>query len=104
VIDENPIQTARRLARRKDQQRCLLCGRGGVLIELDHTAGQNHDSDLTGPLCQSCHAWVTEWRCRAGADMSSESDPVRRVKAALKATAVFLHALAEAMRRWADWL
>jgi hypothetical protein len=104
MIDENPIRTARRLSRREEQQRCLLCGRTGVLIELDHTAGESHDPDLKGPLCQTCHAWITEWRRRAGADMSCESKPEKRVKAALKATAVFLDALAEAMRRWADWL
>ena len=104
MIDDNPIQTARRVARRKEQQRCLLCGRTGVLIELDHSAGHNHDPDLKGPLCQTCHAWVTEWRRRAGADMSFQSDPVKRVRAALRATAVFLHALAEAMRKWADWI
>jgi hypothetical protein len=104
VIDETPIKTARRLSRREEQKRCLLCGRTGVLIELDHTAGQNHDDFLKGPLCQPCHAAVTEFRRRADADMRRQPDSRKRVQCALKATAVFLHMLADALRRWADWL
>jgi hypothetical protein len=104
VIDENPIRTARRKSRRQEQERCLFCGRRGVLLELDHTAGRNHDPDLTGPLCQPCHAWITELRRRAGADMKKQENPVTRVEYALRAEAVFLHALADAMNRWADLL
>jgi hypothetical protein len=104
VIDENPIRTARRLSRRHEQDRCLLCGRTGVLIELDHTAGRNHDALLTSPLCRACHAGVTELRLRADADMRRQPNSVQRVKCALTATAVFLHMLADALRRWAELL
>ncbi len=104
MIDKNPIKTARRLTRRKEQKRCLLCGRTGVTIELDHTAGRNHDALLKGPLCVSCHATATELRRRADADMQFQHNPIRRVKCALKATAVFLHMLADALRRWAELL
>jgi hypothetical protein len=104
MIDQNPIRTARRKARRLDQGRCILCGRTGVLIEMDHIAGQNHDPDLTGPLCRSCHALITEFRIRAGAEMTEQGKPAERVRAALKSAAVFMHEFAEAMRRWADWL
>ena len=82
----------------------MLCGRTGVLIEIEHAAGQNHDPFLTGPVCQPCHGLVTELRRRAGADMKKQENPVKRVKYALKAVAVFLHALADALRRWADLL
>lgn len=101
-MNEKPIETARRNARRLEQGRCLLCGRTGVLIELDHTAGQNHDEFLKSPLCIPCHAMVTEFRRRADADMRSQPNSVQRVRCALKATAVFLSALAEAMFRWAE--
>lgn len=102
--DENPLATARRATRRREQGRCLICGRTGVPIEQEHTAGQNHDRDLTAPLCQPCHALLTEWRRRAGASMQRQPDSKKRVKFALKATAVFLHMLADAMSRWADLL
>ncbi len=104
MIDENPIKTARRLARRQDQQRCLLCGRKGVLIQLDHSAGQNHDDFLKAPLCVPCHAMVTEFRRRADADPRNQQRSVMRVKYALKSTAVFLSMLADAMFRWAELL
>jgi hypothetical protein len=104
MIDENPIETARRSHRRSEQGCCLLCGRTGVLIELDHTAGRRHDDFLKGPLCSPCHAMVTEYRRRAGADMRYTPDSVERVRRALKATAVFLRLLAEALWRWAESL
>jgi len=104
MMDEKPIETARRNARRLEQGRCLLCGRTGVLIELDHTAGQNHDEFLKAPLCIPCHAMVTEFRRRADADMRSQPDSQNSVKCSLKSTAVFLGNLAEAMFRWADKL
>jgi len=101
--DETPINTARRLRRRKEQQRCLQCGRM-IRIEQHHVAGRNHDPELTVPLCQSCHAQATEMQLRAGIEMRSASDSVERVRRALKGTAVFLWMLAEAMWRWADSL
>jgi hypothetical protein len=104
MMDQKAIETARRNTRRLEQGRCLLCGRTGVLIELDHTAGQNHDEFLKAPLCIPCHAMVTEFRRRADADMRRQPNSNKRVKCALKATAVFLHLLADALVRWADWL
>jgi hypothetical protein len=104
MMDEKPIQTARRSTRRLEQGRCLLCGRTGVLIELDHTAGQNHDEFLKAPLCLPCHAMVTEFRRRADAEMRCAPTSTERVKCALKATAVFLSALSDAMFRWAELL
>ena len=103
MIDENPIQTARRLSRREDQNRCLLCGRS-KRIEQHHVAGRNHDPAFTGPLCEACHALATEDLRRADVNMQDERNSAKRVQKALKATAVFLRLLAEAMCRWADWL
>jgi hypothetical protein len=102
MMDEKPIETARRNTRRLEQGRCLLCGRTGILIELDHTAGQNHDEFLKAPLCIPCHAMVTEFRRRADAEMRRAPNSIQRVKCALKATAVFLKLLADAMYRWAE--
>jgi len=102
-MDQNPIQTARRSSRRKEQNRCLLCGRK-IRIEQHHVAGRNHDPQLTSPLCQACHALATENLRRADVSMRHEPDSIKRVKKALSATAVFMRMLADALGRWADWL
>jgi hypothetical protein len=103
MMDQNPIRTARRLSRRADQNRCLVCGRE-KRIEDHHVAGHRHDSELIAPLCQACHAQATENLRRADVDMRHEPDSVQRIAKALKATAVFLRILAEAMWRWAESL
>jgi hypothetical protein len=103
MIDENPIETARRLSRRAAQNRCLLCGRR-IEIEQHHTAGRRHDLELTVPLCRACHAQATENLRRGNVDMRRATNSVERVRRALKATAIFLWMLAEAMWRWAEWL
>lgn len=103
MIDENPINTARRRSRRADQNRCLLCGRN-IGIEQHHIAGKNHDPPLTAPLCQACHALATENLRRADVDMRHDANAIQRVRKALKATAVFLRMLADALWRWAESL
>ena len=103
MMDETPIRTARRLARREDQNRCLLCGRENR-IEQHHVAGRNHDSKFTAPLCQFCHARATENLRRADVDMRYAPESGERLRRALKATAVFLRMLAEALWRWAESL
>jgi hypothetical protein len=101
-MNENPIQTARRLSRRADLNRCLLCGREKH-IEQHHVAG-HHDSEFTTPLCQVCHAQATENLRRADVDMRCAPESGERLRRALKATAVFLRMLAEALWRWAESL
>jgi hypothetical protein len=101
MMDENPIRTARRLSRRADLNRCLLCGREKG-IEQHHVAGQNLDSELTTPLCQACHAQATENLRRADVDMRCAPNSSERLRRTLKATAVFLRMLAEALWRWAE--
>jgi hypothetical protein len=102
-MDEHPIRTARRLTRREQQSLCLQCGRQ-IKIENHHVAGERHDRALTVPLCQACHAQTTENLRRADVDMRFTPDSVERVRRALKATAVFLRMLAEALWRWAEML
>lgn len=103
MIDETPIQTARRLQRRAEQDRCSICGRK-LQIEKHHVAGRNHDPELTVPLCTACHGQITENLRRADVNMQSTRDSVERVRRALKATAVFLPMLADALWRWAESL
>ena len=101
--DETPIETARRQQRRTEQNRCIQCGRE-MPIEEHHVAGRNHDPELKVPLCLACHAQATEFLRIAEVDMRYTRNSVERVRWALKATAVFLGMLAEAMRRWAESL
>lgn len=103
MMDETPIKTARRLWRRTDQHRCLRCGRK-IRTEKHHVAGRNHDSEFTAGLCQACHAQATEDLRKADVDMRYTTNSVERVRRSLKATAVFLWMLAEAMWRWAESL
>ena len=103
MIEQTPIQTARRVARRAEQNRCLQCGRK-TGIEQHHVAGRNHDPELTAPLCLACHAQATENLRRADVDMRRAANSEERVRRALKATAVFLWMLAEALWRWAESL
>jgi len=103
MINRTPVLTARRLSRRAEQNLCLQCGRK-VRTEKHHIAGRNHDPAFTAPLCQSCHAQATELLRRAEVNMRKTSDSVERVRRSLKATAVFLWMLAEALWRWAESL
>src|ERR1700751_1109891 len=101
--NETPIQTARRLSKRAEQDRCSICGRK-LQIEKHHVAGRHHDPVLTAPLCLACHAQVTENLRQGGVDMRYTRDRIERVRRALKAAAVFLRMLAEALWRWAESL
>ena len=103
MIDENPLMTARRLSRRKDQNRCLICGRR-IGIAQHHVAGKNHDPPFTTPLCQGHHDLTHENLQKAGVDLRHEKNKVERVRKALRATSVFLSMLAEALWRWAESL
>jgi hypothetical protein len=103
VMDEAPIKTARRLWRRTEKLGCLQCGRK-IPIEKHHVAGRNQDREFTVPLCQACHAQATEMLQRADVDMRYTPNSIERVRRALKATAVFLSMLAEALWRWAESL
>lgn len=103
MMHETPIQTARRLRRRAEQDRCPICGRK-VKIQNHHVAGRNHDPELTTPLCTACHDQITEnLRC-ADVDMRRTQNSTERVRRALNATSVFLRMLADALARWAESL
>ncbi len=100
---EKPIDTARRMWRRRAQRRCLQCGRR-IEMEDHHPAGRRNDSELTGPLCRTCHAKETEALRREGVDMRYTANPIERVERSLKGTSVFLSGLSDALWRWAELL
>jgi len=103
MMGQTPINTARRLQRRKEQQRCLQCGRR-IGIEQHHVAGRAHDPKFTTSLCEACHALATENLRRADVEMSWTPSSIERVRRALQATAVFLRMLSDAMWRWSELL
>ena len=103
--DQNPIRTARRKARQQERESlglavppCILC------IQDHHTAGRNHDPQLTAPLCEKHHHEQHELMHRAGVSLRYEADPVTRVEMALRAMAVYRRAEADAIERMADLL
>jgi hypothetical protein len=103
--DRQPIRTARRKVRQRERERlglattpCVLC------INQHHVVGQNHDSQLTVPLCEMHHREIHEQMLRAGISLQYESDPRVRVAMALRAMAVHSRAEADAMDRMADLL
>lgn len=103
--DQRPIQTARRKARQREREQsglavpaCILC------IEHHHTAGRQHDPELTSPLCEKHHRWLHEQLRRAGVSLNFEPEPKKRVAKALRSAAVYDRARADAMDRWASFL
>jgi hypothetical protein len=75
-----------------------------LCIQDHHTAGRNHDSQLTAPLCEKHHREMHEELLRAGIPLRYEPDPRKRVAEALRSSAIYQHKLADAMERWADLL
>lgn len=77
---------------------CILC------IEDHHTAGRQHDPQLTTPVCQKHHREMHEQMLQAGISLTFEHDKRKRVAKALRAAAIYDRARADAMERWADIL
>jgi hypothetical protein len=105
MSDPRPINTARRKARQDERERlglavppCVLC------IQDHHVAYRSHDSVLTAPVCEMHHREIHEQLLRSGVSPLYEGNPVKRVRLALQAIAVFLRALAGAMDRMANLL
>ena len=103
--DQNPIRTARRKAQQQERKSrglavspCVLC------IQDHHTAGRNHDPELTDSVCEPHHRELHEELLRVGVSLRFEPDAKNRVALALRAAAVYDRKRADAMERWADLL
>lgn len=103
--DRRPTRTARRKSRQQDREKhglaippCVLC------IEAHHSAGKKHDAELTAPLCQKHHRDMHEAMLREGISLSVEPNKRKRIATALRATAIYDRARADAMERWAETL
>jgi hypothetical protein len=75
-----------------------------MCIEEHHTAGKNHDSQLTAPLCELHHPEIHERMLRAGISLRHEPNPDFRAAMALRAMAIYGRAEADAMDRLANLL
>jgi hypothetical protein len=75
------------------------------ILQEDHVASRQHDSELVAPVSCKVHVPRLERnRDAAGINRKHESSRIKRVMWALRSTAVFLELLAEAMWRWSDLL
>ena len=103
VRDQNPIRTARRQVLQKERESrglsvapCVFC------IQDHHTAGRNHDSQLTAPVCEMHHREIHEELLRGGVSLQFEPDTRKRIAQALRASAVYDRKRADATERWAN--
>jgi hypothetical protein len=94
---KNVLRGSRQQAR-GPRKVCPFC------FEADHIGGHNHIPHLTVDVCQLHHAWLTEMRLAAGAEMHKQTDPVKSVEMALRSLAVTEHAIAQAIDKHADAL
>lgn len=86
-------RTAKSVFRRARQQArpprkvCPLC------FEADHIGGRHHIPHLTVDVCKLHHAWLTEKRLVAGAEMQKQPNTIKSIEMALRALAVTLRAI-----------
>jgi hypothetical protein len=83
---------------RPSRKVCPFC------FEADHIGGRNHVPDVTVDECQLHHAWLTEERLAAGAEMKKQADTTTTVEMALRSLAVTGRAIAWAMEKLCEGL
>jgi hypothetical protein len=83
---------------RPSRKVCPFC------FEADHIGGRNHVPDVTVDECQLHHAWLTEERLAAGAEMKKQPDTITTVEMALRSLAVTGRAIASAIAKLCEAL
>ena len=73
-------------------------------FQADHVAGRNHIPHLTVDVCQLHHAWLTEERLAAGAEMKRQPNSNTSVEMAFRSLAVTGRAIAWAIDRLSEAL
>jgi hypothetical protein len=114
--ESDPIAADGRRTRRRtlipEEAACVLCGLSdpsGLRLEDDHPLGFRAADDVRIWLCLNCHAKQTADRHdhHAGSPAGRRTNPVSVLESlarALRSLAVFLHALAHALFRFAEQL
>jgi len=70
----------------------------------EHIGGHNHIPHVTVEICQLHHAFLTEERLAAGADMNKQPHTIKVVEMALGSLAVTGHAMAGAIDKLCEGL
>jgi hypothetical protein len=83
---------------RPSRKVCPFC------FQVDHIGGRNHIPHVTVEVCQAHHAWLTEERFAAGAEMKKQPHTIKSVEMALRALAVTGYAFASAMQKLCEGL
>ena len=83
---------------RPSRKVCPFC------FEADHIGGQNHVPHVTVDECQLHHAWLTEERLAAGAEMKKQPHTIKSVEMALRSLAVTGRAIACAIEKLSEAL
>jgi len=89
------LRASRQLVR-PPRKVCPFC------FDRDHIGGQYHIPHVTVDECH--HAWLTEERLAAGAEMNKQPHPVKSVEMALRSLAVTGHAIAWAIDKLSEGL
>ena len=77
---------------------CPFCFEG------DHIGGRNNIPHLTMDVCRLHHAWLTEERLAAGAEMTKQPHTIKSVEMALRSLAVTGRAVAWAIDKLCEGL
>jgi len=93
--------TALRGSRRKVRPPRKVCP---FCFEADHIGGRNHIPHVTVQVCKLHHAWLTEERLAAGADMKKQPSSITLVEMALRSLAMTAQAIASAVGRFSEAL
>lgn len=73
-------------------------------FEADHIGGCNHIPHLTVDACKAHHAWLTEERLAAGAEMKKQPHNIKTVEMALRSLAVTGRAIASSVNKLSEAL
>jgi hypothetical protein len=97
-------RTAKTVLRHARQQARPLRKVCPFCFEAEHFGGRNHIPHVTVEVCQAHHAWLTEERLAAGAEMRKQPSAITTVEMALRSLAVTGHAIAWAMEKLCEGL
>jgi hypothetical protein len=100
----NDMRKAKRRQEFGPRPVCVLCGETDPVV-FHHPCGIANDCWIEGPLCANCHLRAHEELRRYGVDLKHQPrTKLETLENVLRALAVFLRQLAEALLRWAEEL
>jgi hypothetical protein len=94
----NTVLRRSRQQARPPRKVCPFC------FEADHIGGHNHIPHITVDECQVHHAFLTEERLAAGAEMGKQPHAIKSIEMALRSLAVTGRAIAWAVDKLSEGL